>query len=172
MTYSLFPVHTKTGIEQRHIIYQYRGDNHWLSNFWPCNVVLPAESDALPAMSFDNVENAYMAWKTTDQSVRVKIQGMTPGDAKKFSHTADFPLRNPYTDDMRIKIMAELVEQKFSVMNPEMLGKLLATEDALLIEGNLHHDTFFGVDLEKGCGQNQLGRIQMKVRDKRRLELG
>lgn len=171
MTYSLFPVHTKDGIEQRRIIYQYRGDNYWLSNFWPCQVVLPREGD-LPAMIFQTVENAYMAWKTTDMKLRFEIKNMTPGKAKQKTHVAGFPLREPYTDDMRLKIMEELVEQKFSLLNAVTLQKLLETDDALLIEGNLHHDTFFGLDLNTGCGQNHLGRLQMKIRDKRRLELG
>ena len=170
MTYHLFPVHTKTVVEKRRIIYQYRGDNYWLSNFWPCTIVLPAENN-LPQMAFDNVEKAYMAWKTTDQQVRDQIQTLSPGDAKKLSHTDNFPYRTPYTDDMRVTIMEKLVEQKFSMTNPDLLHLLLETKDALLIEGNLHGDQFFGVDLEKGYGLNHLGRIQMRVRQMRQAEL-
>ena len=166
MTYRLFPVQTKTELETRKIIYQYRNDNQWLSNFWPCKIILPREGD-LPAMIFNNVENAYMAWKTTDQSVREKIQAMTPGQAKKFSHSPEFVYRDPYTDDMRVQIMENLVGQKFGMGNPSLMDMLLETKDALLAEGNLHGDTFFGIDLDKGYGLNHLGRIQMKIRQQR-----
>lgn len=111
MTYTLFPVQTKKALEQRKIIYQYRNDNYWLSNFWPCAVVLPAERD-LPAMTFTSVENAYMAWKTINQQVREQIQKMEPGDAKKETHKPEFVHRSPYTNDMRVEIMEKLVEQK------------------------------------------------------------
>lgn len=161
------PVETKQGIENRSIIYQYRGDNRWLSNFWPCQVILPAEKD-LPAMIFDNVEKAYMAWKTTDQSVRDKIQTMTPGDAKKLSHSPEFKYREPYSDDMRIEIMENLVGQKFGMGNPLLMEKLIETKKDLLAEGNLHGDTFFGIDLDKGYGLNHLGRIQMHRREQLR----
>ena len=166
MTYRLFSVQTKTALETRKIIYQYQNDNRWLSNFWPCRIFLPRERN-LPMMIFDNVEKAYMAWKTTDQSVREKIKDMTPGDAKKFSHSPEFVYREPYTDQMRIEIMENLIEQKFGTANPLLMQMLTETKDALLIEGNLHSDTFFGMDLNSGYGLNHLGRIQMKIRQKR-----
>lgn len=166
MRLSALPVETKQGIENRSIIYQYRGENRWLSNFWPCLITLPAEGD-LPQMEFDNVEKAYMAWKTTDQTIRTQIQTISPGDAKKLSHTPDFPYRTPYTDAMRIEIMESLIEQKFSIRNPELLDKLLETKNDILAEGNIHGDNFFGIDLNEGYGLNHLGRIQMRVRQKR-----
>lgn len=139
------------------------GQHHFLSNFWPCKVTLPAEG-GLPAMEFDSTEKAYMAWKTLDPGLRRKIQSMSPGDAKKFTHRDDFLTRPDYSDAGRLAIMQELVTQKFSTRNPDLRAKLIATHDATLVEGNTWGDRFFGFDLVAGCGENHLGRILMTVR--------
>lgn len=57
--------------------------------------------------------------------------------------------------------MYEIVLAKFT-QNPELLDKLKATGDAILIEGNYWHDTFWGVC--EGKGKNYLGKIIMKIR--------
>lgn len=170
MAYTRFSVFTKQGIEERSIIYQYQQEYRWLSNFWPCHVILPGEQ-GLPDMAFDNVEKAYMAWKTLDYETRLKIQTMGPGDAKKESRKKDFKLRSPYTNEMRIQAMEMLASQKFSKANPELLQKLLDTKGTILAEGNLHDDTFFGIDLNLGYGDNHLGRTQMKIRAQRLNEI-
>lgn len=41
---------------------------------------------------------------------------------------------------------------------------LLDTGDAILEEGNHWNDTFWGVRLKNGQGQNHLGKILMQVR--------
>lgn len=58
--------------------------------------------------------------------------------------------------------MRQLVTDKFTRSN-ELRRRLLATEDAELVEGNAWNDTFWGVC--RGNGQNHLGRILMEVRD-------
>jgi len=63
--------------------------------------------------------------------------------------------------------MFDVIRAKFS--GDEMAAKLLATGDTVLIEGNTHHDNFWG-DCECGgaaCqspGVNMLGEILMAVR--------
>lgn len=156
-------------------IYQFTGEHFFLSNFCPVKIILPNEDNfadtKFPDIEFDCVENAYQAWKTKDFETRMKMRDMKPNDSKKFAHTKEFPLRDDYTDENRVKIMRQLVEQKFSIRNPDLLQKLLATKDAILIEGTTWRDTFFGIDLEFGYGLNHLGRIEMDVRSKRREEL-
>ena len=56
--------------------------------------------------------------------------------------------------------MEMLLRQKFA--DPALREQLLNTKDSMLIEGNNHGDTFWGVC--KGEGQNQLGRLLMKIR--------
>jgi len=58
--------------------------------------------------------------------------------------------------------MEKLVRIKFQ--NPEMREKLLATGDVEIEEGNTWGDTFWGVDLETGEGENRMGKILMKIR--------
>jgi len=57
--------------------------------------------------------------------------------------------------------MADIVYQKF-LQNPELRDKLLATNDAYLVEGNNWKDTYWGIC--NGVGENWLGRILMIVR--------
>lgn len=67
----------------------------------------------------------------------------------------------PDRDEYRIQVMRDLVLQKFR-NHAELQEKLLATDDATLVEGNQWHDTFRGVC--NGVGQNNLGQILMNVR--------
>jgi predicted NAD-dependent protein-ADP-ribosyltransferase YbiA (DUF1768 family) len=61
--------------------------------------------------------------------------------------------------------MRSLLRQKFA--HPSMRERLLATGDEELIEGNWWGDTFWGVC--NGEGQNQLGKLLMRVRHESRL---
>ncbi|MBR4196328.1 MAG: hypothetical protein IKQ95_06420 [Synergistaceae bacterium] len=45
-----------------------------------------------------------------------------------------------------------------------MSDKLLATKQALLVEGNDWEDTFWGFDVNLGYGRNMLGQLLMKIR--------
>ncbi|MBR3247112.1 MAG: NADAR family protein [Clostridiales bacterium] len=70
-------------------------------------------------------------------------------------------------DEICYEIMKNILIAKFSV--PELKDKLKATGDAVLIEGNNHHDNRWGnciCDRSKNKeGQNWLGKILMEVRD-------
>ena len=62
-----------------------------------------------------------------------------------------------------IDIMEEVVRAKFT-QNPDLARKLADTGDALICEGNTWNDTFWGVDIRNGKGENYLGKILMCVR--------
>jgi predicted NAD-dependent protein-ADP-ribosyltransferase YbiA (DUF1768 family) len=67
--------------------------------------------------------------------------------------------------------MYTLLMLKFE--NEYLREKLLETGDADLIEGNRWHDKFWGkcvCDKCKGAGENNLGRILKKIRDRIRDE--
>lgn len=64
-------------------------------------------------------------------------------------------------DERKFEVMRELIRKKFE--NPLLRAMLLATEDAVLVEGNTWNDRVWGVC--HGMGQNMLGRILMDVRD-------
>lgn len=137
----------------RPAITSFRDEYTFLSNFYPCNI-------EFEGFQFNSVECAYVAAKTLDIKERFRISAMlNAGKAKKYGRTLDL---RPDWDEIKLQVMEDLVTQKFQI--PELKEKLLATEDANLIEGNWWGDKFWGVDSETGIGKNHLGEILMKVR--------
>lgn len=67
-------------------------------------------------------------------------------------------------EGVKDRIMEEVVRAKFA-QNPELLEMLIATGCRELVEGNRWHDSYWGVDLRTGIGDNHLGLILMKVRE-------
>lgn len=147
------------------LIDSFTGAWGFLSNFYPCNVTL----DGIP---YRSVEHAYQAAKTLKLKEREKFTfDITPGQAKRMG-SALFERglqREDWLTGAREQVMHDLVLQKFY---PTILRrKLLCTFTAQLIEGNHHHDTFWGVCMG-GCrngrhepiGDNKLGQLLMGVR--------
>ncbi|MDE0724442.1 MAG: NADAR family protein [Alphaproteobacteria bacterium] len=147
-------------------IMYFREEYKFLSNMEPCKVTLPAEPEfGLPAFECGSTENAYMAWKSIDPTIRAMLAAMDPKEAKKFTHEDSFVTRPDDSPEGRIAIMTEVNTQKYSDKNPKLREKLLATGDAPLFEGNIWEDKFWGIDLLYGKGgENYLGRILMAVR--------
>jgi len=148
------------------MILKFDGEHRFLSNFWPAQVVLDGERYA-------SVEAAYQAAKSLDAGFReavrscgedskaVKALGkkMKWRDINDSMHSTR--LRPCWDDEFKLKVMNDLVRQKFS--DPELGGRLLATGDQELEEGNWWGDRFWGVC--KGEGENHLGKILMAVRE-------
>lgn len=65
--------------------------------------------------------------------------------------------------EARLANMFNAVNQKFTV-NSDLGDLLVETGDQLIVEGNDHGDTFWGVDSRSGEGQNHLGQTLMRVR--------
>ncbi len=129
------------------------GPYRWLSNWWRATVWFEG-------WQFDCVETAYMGQKTLDPIIRSKIQRMSAQEAKKFSNKI---VLRPGWDEMKYDVMLECVFQKF-LKNPELRKKLIETGDKYLEETNYWKCVFWGVDVKLG-GQNNLGKILMKVRE-------
>lgn len=141
-------------------IESFRGEYFWLSNFYPCAVVVRS-------FVFKCAEAAYQCAKSTNQSEDVwRFVEMNGAEAKKAGRKLE--VREDW-DYIKIDIMREVVESKFR-NNADIRKKLLDTGDAKLIEGNDWGDTFWGVC--NGRGQNWLGYILMNLRDKLRQENG
>ena|SRR3712207_6611903 len=137
------------------MIDQFTGKYHFLSNFAACT--LDVEGIVCPT-----VEHAFQAMKSLDPAERACIAGAaTPAAAKWAGRKV--ALREDW-EQVKVGIMEDLVRQKFS--DPELREKLLATGDEELVEGNTWNDRFWGVC--RGQGQNQLGKILMRVRDELR----
>ena len=137
-----------------HIIKQFIGPYRFLSNFYKC--VIDYEG-----LIYPSVEHAYQAVKTLDLiTERIRIRDAeTPGQAKRRGRTVK--LRQEW-DDIKVDVMRTLLRLKFS--HPNLRQKLLDTGYAYLQEGNYWHDTFWGVDLRTGQGQNMLGKLLMELR--------
>jgi ribA/ribD-fused uncharacterized protein len=127
-------------------------ETRFLSNFHPAQV-------SYEGKTYKTVEHAYQAAKTTNEADRLKIANAeTPGKAKRMVRKME---TRPDWDQVRVGIMEDLLHQKFE--NPGLKKMLLKTSGRELIEGNTWGDKFWGVS--GGEGENQLGKLLMKVRD-------
>lgn len=140
-----------------------RKETKFLSNFYPVTVSFEGERYAA-------VEDAFQAAKTLDPKERMLIQlCQTPADARKCGRKVTL---RPDWNAVKVNIMLDLLRQKFS--NPTLRELLLATGDAELVEGNQHHDNFWGNCTCRRCaeieGKNQLGELLMQVRSELRKD--
>lgn len=116
---------------------------------------------------FCNSEAAFQSEKSLDPKVQDSFTRMTASEAKSAGRRLKL---RPDWEEVKDGIMEEIVYEKFS-QNDYLLERLLDTGDAVLIEGNSWHDTYWGVDSSTGEGENKLGLILMRVRDRLREEL-
>jgi len=145
------------------IIGRFRGPYKFLSNF--------AESPIeFEGRKYDTVEHAYQERKTLDEERRKKIRNADgPMKAANLGRADETEVRDGWVeDDIKAEVMRKLVKEKFK-QNPELAEKLIATGDAVLIEGNYWHDNYFGMCTCKECKdiikpRNELGKILMDVR--------
>lgn len=142
------------------MIDKFQGEHRFLSNFWPAPVLYEGKV-------YPTTEHAYQAAKTHNQAWREKI-ALTPTakDAKRLGRIVK--IREDW-DKVRVLVMYQLVEQKFTV-HPELKRLLLETGNQQLVEGNTWGDVFWGVC--GGKGENRLGHILMSVRSKLKIMQG
>lgn len=136
----------------------FKDDNGFLSNFYPCTVILDG-------VEYPSVEHAFQAAKTLDLGMRQKIrEAPTPGKAKRMGGVLKLEMSVPAWNVVKVAVMYDLVKQKFN--KEPFRTKLLNTGDAELIEGNWWGDTYWGMCM--GKGENNLGKILMCVREELR----
>lgn len=136
---------------------RFTGPYAFLSNFQPCRVTFYG-------MIFPSVEAAFQAAKCANHQDRVQFLAMTPQQAKRRGH--QIQMRSDW-DSRKLTIMHNLLVHKFNE-NPELIPKLIATGNAVLVEGNTWHDNFWGCCTCSRCGgrrgRNNLGRLLMQLR--------
>lgn len=144
------------------LIASFTEDHRFLSNFSR----VPGRLTAL-GMTANSAEHIYQAAKTDDPVERMRIlEQTTPGRAKKIA--AEATMRATW-DDIKIKVMTEIIAAKFHPDNhPDLVTKLLDTGAAELVEGNHWGDRFWGVDNNDLTGENHLGRLLMARREQLR----
>ncbi|MCA9071027.1 MAG: NADAR family protein [Planctomycetaceae bacterium] len=134
------------------VVDSFAGEYRFLSNFYPS----PIRVDGL---LYPTVEHAFQAAKTPDKEEKRKIaDARSPGRAKALGRKVR--LRKDW-ESVKVGIMKQLVLLKFRE-HPDLEERLLATDDAELIEGNTWNDRFWGVC--NGHGKNHLGKALMWVR--------
>jgi len=135
-------------------IREFKDQFKWLSNFYPSKVVFENEL-------YRSVEHAFQAAKTNSEEERKAIRyEQSPGKAKRMGRHVTL---RPDWNDIKVDVMRRLVKQKFACSS-NLRAKLLATEERELQEGNTWGDTFWGIDLRTGMGENHLGKILMEIR--------
>lgn len=133
---------------------KFEGEHRWLSNFWLVRVYWrgvwwSSSEHAYQASKFDNPDIVEQIWLAE-----------TPGKTKWIARKYASHIRPNFHEEKR-QIMREILAAKFQ--DQEMREKLLATGDAVLIEGNTWGDVYWGVC--DGKGENWLGILLMNVRE-------
>jgi ribA/ribD-fused uncharacterized protein len=155
-------------------ITDFRGEHGWLSNFHRGHpFYLPGWQPLMPT-----AEHAYQACKArTGEGADWVLAAPTPQLAKSRGRQVD---AYPDWDQVRKRVMLKILLAKFT--DEQLRSQLVATGDAVLVEGNTWGDTFWGAvpigERQHGnwpiwkpggsvwlAGHNWLGRELMMVRE-------
>ena len=140
------------------MITEFDGKYAFLSNFFYAPFVYDG-------IIYPTNEHFFQAMKTLDQEKRKQIaEAKTPGAAKRMGRQVQ--LREDW-EEVKYAAMRVGVERKFDA-HPGLAEKLIATGDAILVEGNSWHDNTWGSCFCPKCaaiaGKNWLGEILMERR--------
>lgn len=138
-------------------ITQFRNQYRWLSNFYQS----PIE---LRGVVFPSVEAAYQASKAEDYNLDPIFCKLTPGQCKLLGR--NIKMRDNW-EEMKLECMEDLLRLKF--FDPDLRQRLLDTGDAEIYEGNSWGDKFWGCDWDTLEGENNLGKLLMKLRNEFRI---
>ena len=128
-------------------ITEFKGKHFFLSNFYT-------------PRQMPSGEHLFQAAKATTTGDYMKVMSApTPGQAKSLGRL--IKLRDDW-EDVKDDIMADVIAFKFH--EPHLRSLLLQTAGQELIEGNAWGDTYWGVDLRTGRGENMLGKTLMAHR--------
>ncbi len=143
---------TRTFLETEDAIYGFFGKYRFLSNFHLCNIT------CLDGFTYPSSENAYMAYKTVDLDQRLPFTNCSPKEARFLGQK--ILLRSDW-ESVKFGIMEDILRIKFHL--PGLKPLLQATYPKHLEETNDWGDKIWGT--VNGEGENNLGKILMKIRD-------
>lgn len=133
-------------------MYYFRGENFFLSNFYPIEIIFDGKV-------YGSVEHAFQAAKCAN-----------PIDAEKIR--TFYREIKPNWESEKVTIMERILRVKFA--DPEMKRLLKNTKDVRIVENNGWHDIYWGVcDCPKheSTGKNIVGELLMLIRDNEKLYL-
>lgn len=130
---------------------QFRGRYYFLSNFYPCTIVIDG-------FGYQSAEAAFQGQKSV-QHAHLFTGNITPLEAKRLGRRVPIDVRE--WNARRLEVMKRVVWAKFA-QNPK-LRKLLIAVIEPIVEDNTWGDTYWGKC--RGVGSNHLGQILQEVRD-------
>lgn len=139
------------------MITEFQGEYGWLSNFWYFDTPMYYQG-----LYYSTNEHFYVAMKTDDLDLRRKVSEHPLKGLKRFGNS--LPLR-PDWEMIKLQVMEYGLRYKFSDKNLSLKNKLLSTGDLFIQEGNMWGDKYWGVCLKTGEGENNLGKLLMKIRE-------
>lgn len=137
------------------MIKEFQGEYRWLSNFTKVNITIDG-------VTFPSIEHAYVSMKIEDNPDWIKFcsnPNVTSGQIKRACR--DKQIREDW-EEIKLEVMELLCRIKFN--KEPFKTYLLSTGDKEIQEGNKWNDTFWGICLKTGIGENHLGKIIMKIR--------
>lgn len=116
---------------------------------------------------YPTAEHAYHAAKFDDEKIKVEIRNArSPLEAYALGQKYKSQRRKDW-DAIKIQVLHDIVTEKVK-QHEEVKAALLATGDEEIVEVN-PNDDFWGNGRD-GNGQNQMGKIVMKIREELRLQ--
>lgn len=138
----------------------FRDEFSFLSNFTAFNTKMVYGN-----LVFYSNEHFYQAMKfSKDSPLRFEIANHSSKGLKKFVNSNKDSWRYDW-DDVKLQVMEFGLRYKFSEHNPVLRQKLIDTGSIELIEYNWWNDFYWGVSLKTGEGENNLGKLLMKIRE-------
>jgi ribA/ribD-fused uncharacterized protein len=138
-------------VQNDNVVKGFFGHYRFLSNYHECKI-------EYEGFIYDSTEAAYQSCKTLDLSIREQFTLMKPNESRTNGRKLQI---RPDWDEVRLKVMEDVCRLKFTT-NSYLKEMMLETGDRYLEETNHWGDVFFGVC--NGVGENNLGKILMKIR--------
>lgn len=139
----------------------FRGEYHFLSNFYFCEIRTSLVNGVFPSS-----EHLFQYLKAVNKEEALEIlKAQHPAEAKKLGKKVTL---RPDWKDIKVRVMKYVLKLKFD-QNRILKAKLISTKGIELIEGNNWHDNFWGAC---SCGwctnkpkRNMLGILLMELRE-------
>lgn len=147
------------------VINDFSGKYHFLSNFYPAPFMWRGHAFRSGEQAFAFAKCFFME-RGSEQTTGWQriLDARTPNEAKKLGRRLAIDVKE--WDRNKVQYMREIVHAKFAIAGNAIVGDLINTGDAMLIEGNTWGDKYWGRIKEGGrwVGLNKLGVILMEER--------
>lgn len=135
-------------------ITRFKEEYEFLSNSYPSRIVYEG-------LEFSCAESAFQSTKCKDEKEKLYFTTCTADKARQRGGKIT---PEPSWEERRLSLMESVLRAKFT-QHPELMEQLKATGGIRLINGGNDKNTFWGVGLYSQKGENQLGRLLMKIRE-------